>query len=927
MKKKGEKKGVNGKRSKGEIQSSKSTKPLIKLSSKSKKLTPATSTESIDFHKIEAKWQGEWEKAKCFEANVDKKKEKFFINFPYPYVNAYLHLGHGFSATRVDVMARFKRMSGYNVLFPQAWHCTGTPITAAAQRVKEKEPKQIAILTDMGIPSKEVSKFSDPVYWTKVFPKAAEEDFRKLGASVDWRRSFITTYLNPQYDKFIAWQFNTLRKKGYIDKGKHPVVWCPKDNMAVGDHDRVEGEGETPQEYTLLKFKFDDSYLVAATLRPETIYGETNFWVNPSIEYAKAKVNGENWIISMNCIEKLKLQDKKVEVIGKVSGKGLIGKHCIAPLINKKLMILPATFCDPAVGTGLVTSVPSDAPYDYIALTELQDSKDIDKKYKLTVDQMEEIEDIEIIPIIKTQKYGDRAALKVVEDNRITSQKDEKLEKLTQAVYKEGFHNGIMLDMCGKYSGMKVIEAKEKIKEELIKKGLADVFYELSGKVVCRCLTHAVVKIVSDQWFLKYGDKKWKDLTRKALGKMRLYPETVRQQFDYVLGWLNDWACTHREGMGSVLPWDKSWIIESLSDSTIYMAYYTFAHIIKGVPVEKLNDGFFEYLFFEKGKKPDVKEIEEIKKEFEYWYPFDVRSSGKDLVQNHMSFCLFNHTAIFPEKYWPKGFAVNGWLLVNGEKMSKSKGNFFTIRQGIEKYSADIVRATLMLGGEGMEDPNFDMGNAGSISGKFEFLHNFAVNNYNNGTSKKTSADDWLESSINKIVKDVTASMEQTLFRTAFEKAFFGVINALKWYAKRTKPNKEIINNAIETQIKLIAPFVPHLAEEIWHKIGKKTLVSLEKWPAVDEKKINEKAEENEKTLEKTLEDINHILKIVNKTPEKIYLYALPKELALFEEANDFFSREMKAKVFIYSVADKGKYDPQNKASKAKPGKPAIYVE
>jgi len=136
------------------------------------------------------------------------------------------------------------------------------------------------------------------------------------------------------------------------------------------------------------------------------------------VEYVKAKVNGENWIISRGCAEKLKLQDKKVEIIGKVSGKELIGKHCIAPLINKKLMILPATFCDPSIGTGLVTSVPSDAPYDYIALTELQDSKDLDKKYKFTVDQMEEIEDIEIIPIIKTQKYGERAALKVIEENK-----------------------------------------------------------------------------------------------------------------------------------------------------------------------------------------------------------------------------------------------------------------------------------------------------------------------------------------------------------------------------------------------------------------------------------------------------------------------------------------------------------------------------
>jgi len=884
------------------------------------------SRESINFKQIEQKWQKEWDKAKCFEVDSGKEK-KFFINFPYPYTNSYLHLGHGFSGTRVDVMARFKRMRQFNVLFPQAWHCTGTPINAAAQRVKEKEPMQLKMLKEMGFSDNEIKKFEDPVYWTVVFPKAAEDDFKRLGASVDWRRSFITTNLNPQYDKFITWQFNTLRKKGYVEKGKHPVVWCPKDNMAVGDHDRVEGEGETPQEFTLLKFKLDKEYLIAATLRPETIYGETNFWVNPDIEYVKAKVDKETWIISKECSEKLKNQDKKIDVIGKIKGKELIGKYCEAPLIKRKLIILPAKFCDPAIGTGLVTSVPSDAPYDYIALKEIQDSKELEKEYKFTVDQIEAIEDIEVIPIINTDKYGTKAGVKVVEDNRIISQDDKMLDSLTQEVYKEGFHHGTMLKSCDKYSGMKVTEAKEKIKQELIEKKLADVFYELSGKVVCRCLTPSIVKVVSDQWFLKYSDKKWKNLTRKALEQLKLYPEIVRPQFEYVIGWLNDWACTHHHGLGTYLPWDRKWVIESLSDSTIYMAYYTFAHLIKDVPPEKLDDSFFDYLFLNEGKKPSVKNIDEMKKEFEYWYPFDMRSTAKDLVQNHMSFCLFNHTAIFPEKYWPKSFAVNGWLIVNGEKMSKSKGNFFTLREILDKYNADVTRAALMMGGEGLEDSNFDINNAQSLAGKFEFLHNFIEDYYDKGDNKETSMDAWLESMANKTIKEVTATMEETLFRTAFEKAFFGLGNSLKWYVRRIKPNKKILNETIETQIKLIAPFAPHLAEELWHKINKKTFVSLEKWPVCDDKKIDAKAEESEKAIEKFLEDIKNIMKIVEKKPEKAYIYLIPKDLELFKEASEFLSKELNLTIKIFAVNDKDRYDPQSKAQKAKPGKPAIYVE
>jgi len=885
------------------------------------------SEDSIHFNSIEKKWQREWEKAGIFEANAKHGKEKFFINFPYPYVNAYLHLGHCFSATRVDVMARFKRMQGYNVLFPQAWHCTGTPIDAAVRRVKEKEPKQIAMLKEMGFGAEEIKKFEDPVYWTKVFPQAATQDFKKIGASVDWRRSFITTYLNPYYDCFIAWQFNTLLKKGYVVKGKHPVVWCPKDEMVVGDHDRIEGEGETPQELTLLKFKFDSEWLVAATLRPETIFGETNFWANPAIDYVKAKVDNEIWIISKECAEKLKNQDKKVEIFGKIKGKELIGKYCIAPLINKKLIILPAKFCDPNVSTGLVTSVPSDAPYDYVALKELQENEKEVKSYGLNV---KEVKAIKPIPIIESKEWGDLPAVKIAEEWKIKNQQDKRLDEATQIIYKAGFYSGKMNINCRNYGGMNVEKAKEGIKKELMKKKLADVFYELTGKVVCRCLTPSIVKVVKDQWFLKYGDKSWKNLTRKALNKMKLYPETVRGQFEYVLGWLNDWACTHHHGLGSYLPWDKKWIIESLSDSTIYMAYYTFAHLIQKEDIEKINDEFFDYLLLGKGKKPAIKGIDEMKKEFEYWYPFDMRSTAKDLVQNHMAFCLFNHTAIFPEKYWPKSFAVNGWLLVNGEKMSKSKGNFFTVRQILERYPADVVRSALIMGGEGLEDPNFDMHNAQSLGGKFQFMHDFAMSHYNKGQAKKTNADSWIEAMLNKAVKEVTESMEETFFRTAFEKAFFGLGNAMKWYARRTKPNKAIINKAIETQIKLVAPFAPHFAEELWHKLGKKAFVSLEKWPVADEKKINLEIEKQEEWIKKTAEDARNILRLLEskkKKTENVYFYVLPNELKLYKEAEDFFKSSLDKKVKVFAVNDKKRYDPQNKAGKAKPGKPAIYVE
>ena len=880
--------------------------------------------EVIDYSKIEKKWQDKWEKAKAFEANPDKRK-KIFLNFPYPYINAHLHLGHAFSSARVDVYARFMRMKGYNVLYPQAWHCTGTPVWAAAQRVKEKEPKQLQILKSQGFSDKEIMKFSEPKYWIDVFVPAAKEDFSRFGVSVDWRRSFITTDLNQRYDKFIQWQFRKLKEKGLVEKGKHPVVWCPKDKMPVGDHDRIEGEGETPQEYSLLKFKFDDSYLIAATLRPETVYGETNFWVNPNVEYKKIKVNGEKWIVSAECVEKLKNQDKKIENIGNVKGKDLIGKYCTAPLINREIIILPAEFSDPDIGTGLVTSVPSDAPYDYIALRDLQNNEKEMNKYGL---DFEEIRKIKPIPIIDSKEWGDLPAVKISEKMGIKNQSDPKLEEATQVIYKAGFYSGKMNKNCGKYEGMNVTEAKEKMKSELKEKGLLDNFYELSGKVICRCLTRCVASIVSDQWFLKYGDPKWKKDVHKALDNLKLYPDLVRQQFNYVIDWLNDWACTHLHGTGTKLPWDNKWVIESLSDSTIYMAYYTIAHLIEEMDIKEINDELFDYVFLGKGK--GNKKLETLKKEFEYWYPFDVRSSGKDLVQNHLSFCLFNHTAIFPEKYWPKGFSVNGWLLVNGEKMSKSKGNFFTIRQMLEKYPADALRAGLMMGGEGLDDPNLAFNNIEVMNLKLRQWYSFVKENYKKAKKAELNRSDRIFlSQANRYLKEGTVSMEEMLFRTAFDKLFFQLQRVFKEYSNRGETNQEIINWFIDVQNRALQPFCPYMAEESWFMTGNKDFISLGEWPKVDEKAIDIKLEETERNVDKTVSDVVNVLRIIKekqgKDGEKVYLYVIPNELANYNI--EILEKRIGKQIKVFAVNDKDKYDPENKAGKAKPGKPGIFVE
>ena len=826
---------------------------------------------------IEKKWQNRWEKARIFYSDP-KDMKKFFVNFPYPYVNGFMHLGHSFSLMRAEVFARYKRMCRYNTIFPFGFHATGTPIVAAAERVRDGERSQIEILEKMEVPKELIPKFSDPEFWVRYFPEESINDLKLLGLCVDWRRSFITTSLNPYYDKFIRWQFNKLKEKNFVVKGEHPVTWCPKCNNPIGDHARLEGEGITPEEIILLKFKFNGKILPAATYRVETVFGVTNMWMNPDVKYIEVEVDDEVWIISPVAAQKLTNQKHNIKIIREVETEELIGKSCENPLTGENIPILPATFVSPEIGTGVVMSVPSHAPYDYMALKDIQSNP---SKYGIPENLVKNIKPISLIVV---EDFGKNPAIEISEKMGITSQEDvDKLEEATNIIYKKEFHQGILNERTGKYKGIKVSDVKKIIVTEFIDSGVATLFYELPGKVVCRCLTHGVVKIVSDQWFLAYGSPEWKDLAKKCLAQMNIYPEKARKQFEYVLDWLKDWACTREFGLGTKLPWDEKWIIESLSDSTIYMAYYTLAKYFEDpsykIDPQKLDDYFFDYIYLKRGNIDEVSEksglskelILDMKKEFEYWYPFDFRNSGKDLIQNHLSFCIFNHAAIFPEEMWPKGFGVNGWVLVDGEKMSKSKGNFYTIKQIVKMYGADAVRITLMNGGEGLDDPNWDSEFARTVTDKLKNWHDFCIENYGKGRTEKLYIDRWFLSVLDKAIKETTEAMNDTNFRTALSKGFFDLQRDLKWYLKRclNSPNKEVISEVIKTQTLILAPFTPHICEEIWENLGFEPFISNYPWPEYKEEMIDKISEESEYYVEEVVNDIREITNVLSRGEQK----------------------------------------------------------
>jgi leucyl-tRNA synthetase len=933
---------------------------------------------------IEKKWIERWSKEKIFEPSP-KKQKKFFGTFPYPYVNSYLHVGHFYTSMRLEAFSRYKRMQGFNVLYPQAWHCTGSPIVSTAKRIAENEPKQVEIMKKQGFSDEQIREFSDPLKWIEFFPKEAKKDFSEMGYSIDWRREFITTELNPHYDRFIKWQFNRLKEKGLVVKGKFPVVWDPVENAPVGDHDRIEGEGEIPQEYVLAKHRLDDKFVVTATLRPDTIMGVTNLYVNPDTELVEAKVDDEVWIVSEKVANELNFQDKSVKIISKIKGSSLIGKK-VEEFSGQKVMILPAWFVDINVGTGIVHSVPSDSADDLIALYDLQKDEDALRRFNLDPDEVRSIKPIQVIEI---PGYGEIPADDIIKRLGIINQKEkEKLAKAKELLYKDGFYKGRLNRLYSKkfsrdISGEKVEDVKELIENEFKASEFGDSYYQLSGRVVARSLGECMVKIVEDQWFIAYGDEEWKKRTHKCLDGMKLYPEKARSQFNYVIDWLRNWACTREFGLGTRLPWDEKWLIESLSDSTIYMAYYTIAHRIKDMPAEKLDDAFFDYVFLGKDApiKVDKKTADELRDEFNYWYPLDFRNTGKDLIQNHMSFSLFNHTAIFPEDKWPESYGLNGHVLVDGMKMSKSLGNFITIRDAKERFGADASRFTALSGGEGIDDANFDTEMAKSMAPKLKALIEFAKENHGKGREDMLAIDKWLMGKINLAIKNTTSAYEETLFRSALQSCYFEMQNSLKWYMRRTmnSPNKQVISRFIETQALLMAPITPFASEEIWEKAGKDGFASVAKWPAASE----EEPDRSEEIIQKTMEDINSVLRLLKiEKPKKIRLFIAEdwkyhlnrmlgsemrktrdfgalmasamkdeelkkhskdaakliqkalksgvddtlnqdKEYSVLEESTGFLSREFNSKIEVI----KAETSAEEKARNALPGKPAILVE
>ncbi len=493
-------------------------------------------------------------------------------------------------------------------------------------------------------------------------------------------------------------------------------------------------------------------------------------------------------------------------------------------------------------------------------------------------------------------------------------------------MYREEFYNGVMKENT-LFPGLSVNEARERTIKALSEQGGAwgGRMYELEPRnVFTRSGNPVIAAVIKDQWFLNYGNPEWKAKAFKCLNSMRIIPEKYRKNFEDVFNWLSMRPCARkRGGLGTRLPWDPDWIIESLSDSTIYMAYYTIAHKIRSSGLDKKlgdyakrvigskgNDkealdaimAFFNYVFLGEGDPGRVAEvfgvdkelIEDMRREFDYWYPVDERHSGPpDLISSHLSFFVFHHVAIFPpEKYWPRAITFNEYVIREGMKMSRSLGNVLPLPYIPRKYSTDLARLYLASATDLDSTLDWREDDVASVASRLVRFWSLANEIIKEGGRPLVNVDvrnaslitQWLISKVNRAIRDSAIDMDNENIRGGYTlKAFFDLLSSVEKYleiAGIINVSRDEVKWALwyilERWVKLLQPVMPHIAEELWHRMGNNTFVSLEPWPEYSEELINDELDIALDLIERAVEDVQEILRVTKIMPKSVYLYVGP---------------------------------------------------
>ncbi|KAG9508813.1 Leucine--tRNA ligase, cytoplasmic, partial [Fragariocoptes setiger] len=751
-----------------------------------------------EYREMEKRIQESWKEQRLFEVDApdDASGEKFFATFPYPYMNGKLHLGHSFSLSKVDFAVAYQRLLGKRAVLPFGFHCTGMPIKACADKLKRE-------IEEFGYPPK--------------FPVDGDRTEENLPENVGKAKK---SKVQAKSEGF-KYQWQIMRENIKLD--------LPKDMV---EEDRLAKIDEEIRKFVDPEYWF--AYFPAQAKTDLEAFGLGVDWRRTFIT-----TNANPFYDSFVKWQFLRLKEKNKIRFGK--------RHTIySPLDNQPCMdhdrssgegVLPVerTFLKVRVVGPSNLPVLANCSQVFVLIHPPQPETAIDSAF--VPDNVEYI------------------AVELLNQEALIT---------TQTIARNICYQGFTPE-DGKFSVVASFSSSELKSLKLdVSTATKFVFMEPESPVISRSGDQCVVALCN-QWYLDYGDEGWKEQVRQAVARLETFNDDVKRTFYNTLDWLHEHACSRTYGAGTILPWDDEpknpvpWLIESLSDSTIYMAYYTVAHLLQdgklvgtdttsplGIKPSQMTPGIWDYIFL--GKKEGLnnstipqEHLERLRREFLFWYPVDLRSSGKDLIMNHLTFFLYHHCAIWEDQpeAWPKSVRCNGHLMLNSQKMSKSTGNFLTLEEAINRFSADAVRFALADAGDGIEDANFVNNQADTgllkLSNCIKWCEDMvrAFSCMLDGDIDRY-ADRVFANAMNKLIAITGRNFDQMLFKEALKSGFFEYQDLRLKYKEICGDggmHRSLIRRFIETQALMICPICPHLAETMWSILGNKESIFRSRWP------------------------------------------------------------------------------------------------
>ena len=817
----------------------------------------------FNFAKIEKKWQTEWEKKKTFVVSEKKGKKKFYVLEMFPYPSA------------------------YGLHMGHAFNYTIGDIYARFMRMQGLNVLYPMGYDSLGLPA-ENAAIKEGIHPKKYTNRAIANFIKQqksLGLSYDWSRLIMSH--DPEYYKWDQWIFLQMLKKGIAYRKKAPVNYCPRCKTVLANEQVQDGKCWRHKD-TEVEIKQLEQWFFKITKYASELYD---------------KIDNLDWP------EDIKLMQKNW--IGKSYGTEILFE------IDGKEWPIFTTRPDTIFG---VTFMVISAQHP--ELPKLVKGTKQEKEVMAFVAKLKGIKQADIDKMEKQGLFIGKYAINPINNEKVPVY----VGNFVLAEYGSGMvmavpaHDQRDFEFAKKYKIPIRVVIQPKKGKKLNEKEMKGAFVDYG------ILTN------SGKFNGLTSEKAIKEIS-KALQQKKKGKKTVQYK-------LKDWLISRQRYWGTPIPvvyCDKCGIVP-VPEKDLPVILPEKVKFGEGNPLETakswiktkcpkckqdarretdtmdtfVNSSWYFLRYCDPKNNKQIFKKEKVK----YWMPIDQYIGGKEHATGHLIYFRFYTKFLrdlglinFDE---PALKLFNQGMLhgPDGRKMSKSFGNVILPEEVSKKYGIDTAR--LFLVSMASPDKDIQWSDKG-IEGSLRFINR--IMSYFTKI-KFGKSDERVESKLNKTIKEVTFDIKNFKYNLAAIK----IRKLFDYFC-----NLNINRKTAESFLKLLHPFCPHITEELWHQWNN-TFLSLESWPKYEENKINLRFEKEEEMHEKLKLDIRQIVKITGTKPKAIYIYVIPKELSIYKLAKQSIKKEFGCKI-EFQATNKIIYDPKKKAKKAKPGKPAIYIE